>query len=55
MAEVLGQEDGGHAAGADLALNPVAVGKGKLEAGLRLGHGGGLWVGMMEDASLKPD
>ena len=37
--EVLGQEDGGHAAGADLALDPVTVGQGELEAGLRLGHG----------------
>ena len=46
MADVLGQVDRGHAAGADLALDPVAVGQGELEAGLRLGHGGGLWVGM---------
>ena len=46
VADVLGQVDGGHAAGADLALEPVAVGQGGLEAGLRLGHGGGLWLGM---------
>ena len=46
VAEVLGQEDGGHAAGADLALDPVAVGQGELEPGLRLGHGGRLVVGM---------
>ena len=28
-----GQVDGGHAAGADLALDAVAVGQGRLEAG----------------------
>ena len=44
--EVLGQVDGGHAAGAELALDPIAVGQGELEAVLRLGHGGDLSVGM---------
>ena len=49
VAEVLGQVDGGHAAGADLALDPVAVGQGELEAALRLGHAAGLWWGWQED------
>ena len=36
--EVLGEVDGGHAAGADLTFDPVAVGEGYLEAALELGH-----------------
>ena len=36
--DVLGQVDGGHAAGADLAVEPVAVGQGGLEPAEELGH-----------------
>jgi hypothetical protein len=36
--EVLGQVDGRHAAGADLAFDPVAVRQGPLQAAEDLGH-----------------
>ena len=36
--EVLREVDGGHAAGADLTFDPVAVGEGYLEPVLELGH-----------------
>ena len=39
VAEVLGEVDGGHAAGADLPLEAVAVGQGGLEPAEQLGHG----------------
>ena len=36
--EILGQVDGRHAAGADLAFDPVAVRQGPLQAAEDLGH-----------------
>ena len=45
VADVVGQVDGRHAAGADLALDPVAVGQGGLEPAEELGHGNGLGWG----------
>ena len=69
VAEVLGQVDGGHAAGAELALEAVAVGEGGLEAAEQFGHGGfvvgdagrcvgaGVWLGrrmlLLASASLR--
>ena len=41
--QVLGEVDGGHAALAELALDAVAVGEGRLQSGYRLGHRG-LWM-----------
>ena len=38
VADVLGQVDGGHTAGADLAVDPIAVGQGGLEPAEELGH-----------------
>jgi hypothetical protein len=40
VAYVLGQVDGRHAAGADLAVEAVAVRQGGLEPAEELGHGG---------------
>jgi hypothetical protein len=38
--QVVGEVDGGHAAGAELALEAVAVGQGVGQAAERIGHGG---------------
>ena len=40
VADVLGEIDGRHAAGADLAVEAVAVREGGLETAEELGHGG---------------
>ena len=45
VAEVLGEVDGGHAAGADLAVEAVAVRQGGLEPAEEFGHWGFRWSG----------
>ena len=49
VADVLGQVDGRHAAGADLAVEAIAVRQGGLEPAEQFGHGGFVF-GVLEDA-----
>ena len=48
VADVLGEVDGGHAAGAGFAVETVAVREGGLEAAEEFGHGAYVW-GTEED------
>ena len=49
--EILGQVDRRHPAGADLAFDPVAVGKRYLEPAQQLGHVGAFVGGCLQDGA----